>query len=590
MLAVLLVGAARAAGQVAAEARPAEDVARWRYLIEELAREARAVAREEQRARLVAEAADALWELDEPAARELFASALEAAWALKPGAQGAGETLRFVLRLAARRDAALARALAARPHASEAERERAASESISAANELLEADAERAAQLAEAGARAGPSLDVAWLILHLSQRDAALADRVYRAYLGRFAADAGLGLERLLWLAGHPFGYAEAFGEAGQAGQLVGFNGLRVRTPGPRPELAGAFLDAALRESQRALARAAASSPRRAEALHEFVLFAAAYLRPEVRRFRPRALPEWALVEQRALAATSVAQGDAAAQRVRDIVASRPRAGREPEPAGSDAGERAEDILARAEKLPAGCQRDVELARAALGFDHFKEFARALEVSGRVESAHIRDGLRQYVHFDMAEAAAARGDAVSLEEARRLAERVDSPEQRALLYARVARGMLRHGDRQTATALLSQAARLADRAAEPAAQASLLLTAAAGFAEFDAVEGARALGEAVKTVNRAAGLNVDEFRVLRKVSLACRPGEDTWFGGGQNAERFSLYETFAELAAADADGMLALARGLDDPPTRIRTLIRIARAMIAKARHDGRAR
>jgi hypothetical protein len=92
------------------------------------------------------------------------------------------------------------------------------------------------------------------------------------------------------------------------------------------------------------------------------------------------------------------------------------------------------------------------------------------------------------------------------------------------------------------------------------------------------------LKQAVKIVNRAWGFNIDDFRILRRVNLACQAGEDTWYGGSDIAERFSLFETFAHVANTDVDGARSLARNLDGPPTRIRSLISITKAMTKKAR------
>lgn len=566
-----------------AENALAPDGARWQYLLDDLAREARTLMREEERPHLLAEVADAYWDLDPARSRELFTSALDAALSLKPETKEAGRTLRRVVTLAAKRDAALSRRLSEKIQESGAEGRWASAESASAALDLLETDPAAAAQLAEANAAAGPSMNTAWLIMHLGQRDPAAADRVYAAYLSRFTPANGLGLERLLWLAGYPFGYAEAFGWSPGQGGVTGFSGMRSPVLTPRPALARAFLDVALRASQDALGRASALEPQRAEALGGLVLFTAAYLLPEVRRYRPLALPEWSQVEQRAQAAATAPLKDAVARRRQEIFGSRPRPGQQ-ESAELYAAGQAEDLLTAAEKLPGGCKRDTQFAHAALSIGYGKDFSRAFETSGRVESVTMREGVRQFLYYDVAHAALKRGDHAGLEDAQKYAELVTAPEQRALLYVKIAKAVQRRRDGQLASALLLKTMRLAETVSEPSKRASILLVVAAGFADFDAYEGHKALGEAVKVVNRAKGVNVDDFRVLRKVSLACRAGDDAWYGGSDGAERFSLFETFAVVAGADADGALSLARELDDPSTRIRSLISIARAMTKKAR------
>lgn len=588
---LVLIFSAHARGQAAPEQKPARkpertpaaDTARWQYMLEDLAKEARTALQVEKRPLIMAEVADAYWELEQSRSRELFMSALEVSLSAKDGAEEDGQSLRHVIRLAARRDAALARKLTEKVLASDPGQESATTEPISAATELLETDAAKAAQLAEANAPAGPSYEAAWFLLQLARRDPAAADRVYAAYLNRSATGAGFGFERLLWLAGYPFGYAEAFGGSLAPDKMMGFSGLRLSVPGPRPALAQAFLDLALRVSQDALRQVSTSDPQRAEALNGFVLFTATYLLPEVQRYRPQALPAWALLEQQSQAGTTAAQKESVGRRVRNIFESRPRPDRQ-ESAEDYADPQVEDRLARAEKSPSGCQRDVEFAHAALGIGYTKDFARAFDVAGRIDNESIKDSVSQFLYYDMAGAAAAGDDAAGFDDAQKYAERVSPPEQRAMLYVKIARAGLRRHDRQLAAALLAKTLRLAETTPEPSSQASILLAAAAGFSEFDPYEAYKALKESVKVVNSAKVQNVEDFRVLRKVNLACRPGEDTWYGGTDRAERFSLFESFAAVARADADGALSLARELNDPSIRIRSLISIARAMTKKAR------
>jgi len=565
------------------ESAPAPDVARWQYLLDDLAREARTLTQEEKRPLLVAEVADAYWDLDQARSRELFMSALEAALSLKPDTKDAGQALRQVITLATNRDAPLARRLSEKILEAGSEKRWARAESVSAAVDLLETDPAAAAQLAEANAPSGPTMDSAWFTLQLGRRDPAAADRVYAAYLSRFAPETGFGLERLLWLAGYPFGYAEAFGGSLSPSRLVGFSGMRSPGLTPRPVLAQAFLDVALRASQDALRRAGSEQPQRAEAFNALVLFTAAYLLPEVQRYRPQSLPAWSQVEQQAQAGASAPEKDAVAKRIQEIFGSRPRPGQQ-EPAEPYAGGQVEDLLAGAEKLPGGCRRDTEFAKAALSIGHSKDFSRAFEVSGRAESESIRASVREFLYYDMSYGALERRDAVSLEDAQKYAEFVTSPEQRALLYIKIAAAALRRHDRQLASGLLVKTMRLTETVSEPASQASILLAAAAGLADFDAYESYKALKEAVKIVNRVKALNGDDFRILRRVNLACQAGQDIWYGGSDRAERFSLFETFARIATADVDGSLSLARDLDEPSTRIRSLISIARAMTKKAR------
>jgi hypothetical protein len=333
------------------------------------------------------------------------------------------------------------------------------------------------------------------------------ADRVYAAYLSSSSAWAGSGFERVLWLAGYPFGYAEAFGGALDPDKMAGFSGLRTHGLTPRPALAQPFLDLALRASRNALRQAGTAEPQRAEALNGFVLFTTAYLLPEVQRYRPQALPEWAALEQQAQAGTTAAQKESIGLRVRQIFESRPRPD-QPESSELYADAQVEDMLARAEKATSGCKRDVEFAGAALGIGYTKDFTRAFDVAWRIDSDSIKDSVSQFLYYDMAGAAASGDDAMGLDDAQKYAERVSTPEQRAMLYVKIARAALRRHDRQLAAQMLAKTARLAETtnepaSNEPASQASIFLASAAGFSEFDPYAAYQALKEGVKVVNGA---------------------------------------------------------------------------------------
>jgi hypothetical protein len=362
---------------------------------------------------------------------------------------------------------------------------------------------------------------------------------------------------------------------------MPGFSGLRISSLSPRPALAQAFLDVAFLTVQDTLRQASSAPPQEGEALKGLALFTTAYLLPEVRRYRPAALQQWSLLQQQAMSGASAAQRDSVARRIQGIVEGRVRAS-EQEGFESYSKGQSEDLLALARDLPSGCKRDVVYARAALSVGHSKDFTLAFEVIGRVENKPLRDGVIQFLYYDLSLAEFAGKESGSLDIAQKYAESVASPEQQALLYVKMAKAALRRQDRQSATALLGKATRLADRVSDSSSQASILLASAAVLSEFDTYEGYKALKEAVKVVNRARVEDVHNFRILRRVNLACEAGKETWYGDSDGAERFSLFETFAAVAGADVDGALSLARDLDNASISVRSMIAITKAVLQK--------
>jgi capsule polysaccharide export protein KpsE/RkpR len=59
-------------------------------------------------------------------------------------------------------------------------------------------------------------------------------------------------------------------------------------------------------------------------------------------------------------------------------------------------------------------------------------------------------------------------------------------------------------------------------------------------------------------------------------------GEDSWYGGTERAETFSLYETLAAVAVSNIQGQgaLSLASELEDKPTRIRAQLSVIKAVM----------
>ena len=95
LVAMILLPYATSRGQVGRqskvsknpESQPTPDLARWQYMLDDLALEARTVNQEDKRPLLIAEVADAYWNLDREKSRGLFVSAIDAALALEAGEQ-----------------------------------------------------------------------------------------------------------------------------------------------------------------------------------------------------------------------------------------------------------------------------------------------------------------------------------------------------------------------------------------------------------------------------------------------------------------------------------------------------------------------
>jgi hypothetical protein len=185
-----------------------------------------------------------------------------------------------------------------------------------------------------------------------------------------------------------------------------------------------------------------------------------------------------------------------------------------------------------------------------------------------------KDNVCLYLYYDMAVAATEAGN---LDEAKLFADRITARQQRTLLYVKIAEEALRKKDRSRAGELLRETVRQADGVEDAGQQAAVFL--AAVFSKFDQLEADQTIRSAIKAINRAPVRNVDDFSVLRKVSLSCSGDGYPWYGSSEKTEKFSLIRSLASLAQSDAEGMILMARSIEDPVIRIRALASIVQAI-----------
>ena len=555
-----------------------KDLWRWRSLLDESRYGAQALPPGEGRPYALAEVADAYWAVDHTTSVELFSAAVAAAAFLRHENKDAGDLAAgFILTLAARRSSALLKSLTNQLNKLRTDEAQAkvdaSSEVESVALELLKTDPKQAAQLMKVNASEGPSMGASWLVFQIAERDPAAAEDLYRAFLERFAAGANRSLEHLLWLAGFPFGYGEAYGGAKDPARFIGFGGLRVKGLVPNPPLASAFLDLAFQDVNAALQQAAVLPEPEGDLLTGLALFVAGYCLPEVERYRPLALPAWYALYQAASTQTSPTRRAAVAAHLQKITQVRvATSNKSPE---EYAREQAKKELERAESLPDGCERDRAYAQAALNANYARGFARALELVKKIKNDSVARSLTQYIYYDMAAKAFDAGDAA---EGDKYTEMVTATELRTLLHLKAARAALRRKDSAHAAQSIRRAINSADRISEPRIKAGVMLAAVEIYAAFDQAEATLLLGEAVKVINRLPNFKGGGAPVLRKVNFNCGESDNSWHGSFDQGGRLSLFEILATLTTSDVEGVLSIAYSLEDPATRIRALAVVAKA------------
>lgn len=565
------------APQTASHLTTSPDLTEWKILLDNLAVDTRTLEPERERPLLIAELADAYWSIDQNQAKKLFIDAFDRASSL-PTSQKPGEVTATVLATAARRDRALAKSLTNRLMESRDKEKSSAGQALRVARDLLESDPGLSVELAQAAAVSGPSMSGSWFLFKLAEKDPAAAEKLYDLYLKHLLSTRNAELSSVLWLAGYPFGYAEAYGGSLDPVSFTGFGGLR--TPGlkPNPAFARAYLQLAFASVTDTLRRAASSNNSERDVLNSLALFGAAYLFPEVQRYLPNAEGAWSNLYRQAQTGTAEERRVAVEKRMQSILEVRARTSKY-QSTDDYLSEDAKEKLERISKLPDGCKRDQAYAEVAFNFGYSKKFPQAQQMADQIGSIPLRDNVHQFINYDIAGAAI---DSGNLVEAPALAEKIATKSQRALLFVKIAGKSLKSGDKPNALDLLNRARALARDPGDPGLQAGVLLAVASVYVQFDPLEATVVMREAIKAVNHVQDrVPSAAFSVLRRVDLGCN-GEDRWYGGTERSETFSLYETLAAIAASDIQGQgaLSLASELEDKPTRIRAQLSVIKAVM----------
>lgn len=561
------------APQSASRPKAPADLTDWKILLDNLEVETRTLEPERERPLIIAELADAYWQFDQNQSKKLFNDAFDRALSL-PAAQKPAEIIANILSTAARRDRALGVSLTTRLIESRDKRNSSGGPAWRSARDLLDSDLGLAVELAQATAASGPSMSGLSFLFKVAEKDPAAGEKLYDVYLKRMLATRNTDLSSVLWLAGYPLGYGEAYGGAIDPMSFTGFGGLRTPGLNPNPTFARAYLQLAFTSITDTLRRAATATESERDVLNSLALFGAAYLFPEAQRYLPGAEGAWSSIYRQAQTGTSNERQAAVEKRLQSILELRARTSKSTEDYLS--GE-ARDKLELISKLPAGCKRDQAYAEVAFNFAHSKKFPQSQQMAERIDNLSLRDQVLQFVNYDIAAAAI---DSGNLVEAPALAEKVAAKAQRALLFVRIAGGSLKSGDKSGALDLLNRARVLVRDPGDPGLQASVLLAVASVYVQFDPLEATIVMREAIKAVNhvkeRVPGA---AFSVLRRVDLGCE-GDNRWYGGTERAETFSLYETLAALAVSDirAQGTMSLASELEDKPTRVRAQLSVIKA------------
>lgn len=554
------------------------DSARWKYLLDSLATESRSLSPEKRRPYALAEVADAYWNLDQEKARTLFTTAMDLTLSVKKGERIDDAAFNFVLARAAKREIALAKSLTERS----VEKQKIVETdewSLSVALNLLKRDPSSAAQLAEAFVPSGLSNgDAAFFILELAKKDITSANQVYLAYLNKFAADNKLPLQQLLSLAGYAFGYCESYSLSNEnPPNLFGLSCNRISGLSASPALIRTFLAIAFQRAQSAVERLGQTAGAERNYLSFTALFTIAYLLPEAAKYAPNTVASWERLQQQATVGTTALQHEHVTRHLQSINENRARVRRHDDAPELSPVQEADASLEKADKLPQSCQRDSAYSRAALTIASTKDFKHALSIADRISNLKQSENVKQFIYYRMATVSAESKD---LQEAQEKAALVSAPEQRAVLFIKIAQAAISQNDRSLSLKLLRDVIQLAEKISNPETQASVLLGAAAVLLKVDLLVAQDVVRTAIKAVNREAFKDESRVSLVMKIPLSCNGEDNTWYGDSVSLPNSHPFETLVLLSKHDMEASLLMAQNLEDPAAKIRAVASIVRSLV----------
>jgi hypothetical protein len=419
---------------------------------------------------------------------------------------------------------------------------------------LLPSDQAAANAFASASLKYPASFRLTPFLYKLAEVNQKEADRFYRRAL---AAYGDAPAREFLYLAAYPFGW-------GDAGDMPWGGAYNVPASfAPDVALKRLFVQALLRRAQQAL-QTPSDEADNFNGLpgNGHILQVLARLDPQVRRTTPDLAGAAEQTRNNLLSSLS--------QENRDRVL-KPQSDEDSPPSRTF-----DEQLEAASNETDANRRDESLVSLTLGAGLKESPERVVKAADKVSDPAQRAQLLDWVYFTRAQAAAKDGQ---LDEATRLASKVQALDQRAYLYSEVAGQLLRKQETQNqARALLDELVATANKGPDTVVTARALLSAGYLYLNADAARAAEVFADAVKCVNRIKSPDFSRQSQVRRLE-------------GKGFARYAIFRTpgfdpetaFRELAKADFDGALSLASNLADKPLRAVTTLALADYCLRRA-------
>jgi hypothetical protein len=392
------------------------------------------------------------------------------------------------------------------------------------------------------------SMAILRFLFKLSESNQQASDQLYREALAAYSS--AFLFEELHFLAAYPFAMSQLASPRGARGLFTPPPSLA-----PKPVLQQLFLEALFRRADQILKTTSPQPypeglPEAAEAFVSLSL-----LEPKIIEHQPT-------LAERAAKMKSLLGGyitsDARQQATSVLERQRERA-----------GNLFEITLERAEAEKDADKRDQMLTNALVNAPESETAARLFDIAQKISDTAVRNQVLSYLNFKLSQRATKKNE---LDEARRLAEKVESLGQRAYLsYEIAAQSLKQFDDRQRAAEVLSEAALFASKAPNTNEKARALLGIVNLYSKFDSLRSLELLREAVHTINQIEKPDFSSNMLTHRIE-----GRNFFSYSSVPLEGFNLEKTFREIAPFDFEGVLASAQNLRDQSIRAGAVMALA--------------
>jgi hypothetical protein len=529
-----------------------------------------------KRIALTLRAADLMWPAEQDKARATFSDAFDIAARLfrEKGAPDTndgrlreqGTDYRYtVITAIGKRDAAWARKLsqqildeeaeAAKGDAEAAKEKAESKEQVTRTSEklmnvalgLLATDQQSAIQFARTSFSYPATMYLSFFFFKLWEANRTLADQFYAEAVNAYGRSP---MDQFLYLSSYPFAANREIGEMPMWTIYPVPNGLA-----PNPALQRLFVSTLLGRTRELIQNPPPPQTGIRWTENSQLFMALSRIEPLIANSLPDLAPQ--VAEARESIAALLTQPEQ--QRTTDTMKDPPK-------------QTFDEIIESADKLANADTREARIALAVMNAaETGTESIEKLDAAGmKIEDIKLRRQVMSLAYFNRSQKLLK--DKKVLDEARRLAAKIEEPDQRAYVYAKIADESLKQKKNDAdVREMLEDLVDTVAKSPDSEVKARAMLVVVHLYSTIDANRAVALLGDVVKTINNIVSIDLSGDRINLKI-------EGKAFGSyrGLQTPGFSPEIVFREMGKLDFDGTLYLASNLSDKSVRGMTTLSIA--------------